>query len=112
MEIITPPDFFLTLSDRYILLDTSFFIDSLLHPSQFVSFINQCKRDNITLLSLDTVKIEFLKGIPESKKYEERNTFFEKTVDSILPITPEIINNIYVLIRLYQEDGRVYHLLI
>ncbi|MDO8503135.1 MAG: hypothetical protein Q7S60_00435 [bacterium] len=106
MRIITPPDFFQTFKDTHILLDTSVFIDSFLNPEEFGKFLNRLKTEGATLVSLDAVKIEFLKGAPNIEKYREKEEFFNQIIDVCLPIINETFINLYRLVQVYKEVGK------
>lgn len=106
MRIITPPDFLQTFKDTHILLDTSVFIDSFLNPKEFGGLFNELKTQGTTLISLDVVKIEFLKGAPNIEKYRQKEEFFNQIVDVCLPITNETFVNLYKLVQIYKEVGK------
>ena len=106
MKIITPQDFFQTFKDKHILLDTSAFIDAFLNPVQFGDFFNKLKDHKTTLVSLDAVKIEFLKGAPNIEKYNQKEKFFDQIIEICLPTTNETYDNLYKLIQAYKEDGK------
>lgn len=107
MRIITPPDFFQTFKDAHILLDTSVFIDAFLNPIEFGNFFNNLKTQGTTLVSLDAVKIEFLKGAPNAEKYKQKDEFFNQIIDAFLPITNDmILSSLYKLIQVYKENGK------
>ncbi|MDO8658727.1 MAG: type II toxin-antitoxin system VapC family toxin [Candidatus Levybacteria bacterium] len=106
MKIITPSDFFQTFKDTYILLDTSVFIDAFLNPVNFSEFFNNLRMQGVILVSLDAVKIEFLKGAPTAEKYHQKEEFFNQIIDTNLPMTGDTLLNLYQLVRLYKEDGK------
>lgn len=106
MKIITPPDFFQTFRDTYLLLDTSAFIDAFLNPSEFGKFFNELKSHDATLLSLDSVKIEFLKGAPTAEKYNQKIDFFDQIIDACLPMAGNIVANLYKMVQVYKEEGK------
>lgn len=106
MKIITPPDFFQIFKDTHILLDTSVFIDAFLNPAQFGELFNNLKIQGATLVSLDAVKIEFLKGAPNAEKYNQKEEFFDQIIEVCLPTTNETFVNLYKLIQMYKEDGK------
>lgn len=107
MKIITPPDFLRIFKQVHILLDTSVFIDAFLNPVEFGKFFNNLKMQDNTLVSLDVVKIEFLKGAPNSEKYKQKEEFFNQIIDACLPTTNEMFfNHLYNLIQAYKEDGK------
>ena len=106
MKIITPSDFFQIFKNKHILLDTSVFIDAFLNPVRFGEFFNNLRAQETTLVSLDVVKTEFLKGAPTVEKYNQKKEFFDQIADACLPITNETFINLYKLVQMYKEDGK------
>lgn len=106
MKIITPPDFFQIFKDKHILLDTSVFIDAFLNPKSFGEFFNELKSNNTTLVTLDVVKIEFLKGAPNIEKYNQKRDFFDQIVETCLPTTNDTYIFVYKLVQMYKENGK------
>jgi len=74
MKIVTPPDFFQTFKDKHILLDTYVFIDAFLNPSEFGKLFIELRSNGTTLISLDLVKAEFLKGAINSDNTIKRKS--------------------------------------
>jgi len=106
MKIIIPIDFFSNLKGVPLLLDTNVFIDAFLRPTEFGKFMNQLRENRITLVTLDAVRMEFLKGAPNEQKYKEKKAFFEQMVDVYLPVRKDILDNADKLLQLYKEDGK------
>ena len=106
MKIITPPNFFQVIENKHLLLDTSVFIDTSLNLRVFGDFLNKLKDNGNTLVSLDAVKIEFLRGAGNITKYEEKKQLFEKICEACLPIIAGVFDNVYSLIQSYKEDGK------
>ena len=106
MKIITPQDFFKSFKDKHILFDTSVFIDSFLHPAEFGEFFNSLKAQGATLVSSDSVKIEFLKGAPNAEKYKQKEDFFNQIIETCLPVTNDTLLKLYELIQKYREEGK------
>lgn len=107
MEIRTQTELLSTLKLKHLLLDTSVFIDALKNPAAFRSFINELKRNSTTIVTLDVIKIEFLKGAVDVKSYNEKEEIINEIVDAILPINPvEITKNLYQLIQKMREDAK------
>ena len=106
MKIILPTDFLEIIKDKGLLLDTNFFIDAFLNSVEFGAFIKQLKDANVTLISLDVVKIEFLKGAVNTPKYKEKQEYFEQIIQICLPLPKNIFDNAYKLLQLYKEDGK------
>jgi len=78
MKIILPTDFLEIIKDKSLLLDTNFFIDAFLNPTEFGKFMNQLRENRIILLTLDVVRMEFLKGAPNDQKYKEKKNSLKK----------------------------------
>lgn len=106
MKIIIPPDFISAIKNKHLLLDTNVFIDCLLNPLPFADFFNKLKNEKVILITIDLVKIEFLKGAPDIQKYKEKSELIENIIDDTIPITPDINNNVYELIKKYGLDGK------
>ncbi len=106
MRILPLPNFISVIKNKHLLLDTNVFIDTLLNPLPFADFFNSIKSKEVTLTTIDLVKIEFLKGASDFRKYKEKNELIEKIVDYIIPITPDIYKNAYELIKKYEMNGK------
>lgn len=106
MEIITPQDFHSVTNGKHILLDTSIFIDAFLHPSQFGDFFNRLKDNNCTLVTIKPVLLEFVKGATTDKKFDEKKGFVDSIIESFLPITDDILDNAFDLVKEYRIEGK------
>ena len=106
VEIILPTNLLSVIRGKYLLLDTSVFIDAFNHPSEFTEFLNDLRIQEVTLLTIDLVKIEFLKGAPDDDRYKEKEALIDKIVDEILIPTPDITTNVYSLLKKYRLDGK------
>lgn len=106
MKILIPTDLLSILKDAHLLLDTNVFIDTSLNSIEFGKFINQLKGNRTTLVTLDVVRFEFLKGAPNLQKYKEKEELLERIVDVYLPIQKDILDNVDKLLQLYKEDGK------
>lgn len=106
MKIVLSEDFFSTLKNCHLLLDTSVFIDTSLNNLEFEQLFNQLRSNNITLVTLDAVIIEFLKGSANPQKLETKSALIAEIIESSLPITKEIFDNVRNLLALYKEDGK------
>jgi predicted nucleic acid-binding protein len=82
------------------------FIDTSLNSTEFGKFINQLRENRITLVTIDAVRFEFLKGAPNLQKYKEKEELIERIVDAYLPIQKDILDNADKLLQLYKEDGK------
>lgn len=105
IEIIAPPNLISVVKNKHLLLDTNVFIDCSLNPQVFINFLNSLKQNQITLTTIDLVKIEFLKGAPELNKFKEKESLFNSITDHIIPITADITKNVYSLINKYKING-------
>lgn len=106
MKIITAPGFLQTLKSSYLLLDTNVFIDAFHNPSEFGQFFNELKENEVTLVTVDAVQVEFTKGSSELIKFEEKNKFLNEIIDAILPTDKSVISNIFELLKLYKIEGK------
>lgn len=94
MRIVLPENFFLTLKNHHLLLDTNVFIDTSINTLAFEQFFNEARQNGITIVTIDAVVAEFLKGAPDKRK-----------LDAKLALVDEF-DNIYMLIDLYREEGK------
>jgi predicted nucleic acid-binding protein len=106
MKIITPPDFLQILKGKFLLLDTNIFIDAFKNPSDFAAFFNVLKENDVTLLTVDPVIIEFLQGSGTQEKYVEKDKFLHEIIDTCLPVVKETFTNVFLLIKQYREEGK------
>lgn len=74
MRIIKDPELLSILTNKHLLLDTNVFIDAFSNPVEFGKFFNELTDNQITLATLEFVKVEFLKGSFTDAKYEEKKT--------------------------------------
>ena len=105
MEIIYSPTLIPSLKNKHLLLDTNVFRDIAGKPTVFADFFNLLKKEDVTLVTLDVVKYEILKGSKDRQKYEEKEKQINAIVDVILPIIPGGDKLIYKLIKQYGIDG-------
>lgn len=105
MEITYSPQFISSLSKKHLLLDTNVFRDAVNNHSAFRDFFNELKTADVTLVTIDSVKYELLKGSANSRKYEEKEILIREIVDATLPFTSHTSELIYELIREYGIDG-------
>lgn len=106
MKIIESPNLLSTLKNKYLLLDTNVFIDAFSNPKEFGLFFNELKSNETSLVTVDLIKTEFLKGAFNKTKYTEKLEFIEEIIDTCLPMTQDILDYIYELILMYKEDGK------
>lgn len=105
MEIIIPPDFFTSINNCHLLLDTNVFIDTLLNPTRFGDFFILLKEHNVTLVTIEPVIFEFLKGAQNIEKTQERETVIDSIIETIIPIPKEAFQNAKKLLLEYKEEG-------
>lgn len=106
MKIVLPENFFLTLKNHHLLLDTSVFIDTSINNPEFEQFFNQLRKNGIIIVTIDAVVAEFLKGAPDKQKSDAKLALVDEIVETRLPVTKDIFDNIYMLIDLYKEEGK------
>jgi len=106
MEIITPPEFYSTINNCHLLLDTSVFIDALINPTTFGEFFNELRDHNVTLVTIDPVILEFIKGAPNYTKHQEKLEFLNSIIDTCLPLPKEVFEFSKKLSELYNEEGK------
>lgn len=109
MDIIIPPNFISSLKNKHLLLDTNIFLDVITKPTVFYKFFETLKENDITLVNIDQVKYELLKGSSSIAKYQEREKLVTGIVDTILPITQRTTMFVYELIKIYGIDGTAVH---
>jgi hypothetical protein len=85
-------EFYKPLEYKHLLLDTSVFIDAYLHPSEFSDFFANCRRSRVTLVTIDPVAIEFVKGSDSEEKMEEKKLFINQIIYQLLPVAHDIIS--------------------
>lgn len=105
MEIILPPDFLQILKDKFLLLDTCVFIDAFSHPSEFGKFFNKLKDNETSLLTIDDVITEFLKGSSTDTKFDEKKEFINDIIETSLP-TNNLQENVERLIKIYKIESK------
>lgn len=105
MGLIIPPDLISSLKYKHLLLDTNVFIDASKHPADFADFFNTLKDSDITVVTIDCVKIEFLRGASGDSEYKEKENYFNDITKIILPTDAAIIRNSYELVKKYKQQG-------
>lgn len=111
-KILLPPDFFAQLHNKHLLLDTSFFGDYSSYPETFLDFINQCKENNVTLVTIVPVVAEFTRGSDNMDIFINKTQLIERIVDKyLLPIHPDVFTKeIPWLVEKYGQDGKAVSL--
>lgn len=105
MEIIYPTTLIPFLKNKHLLLDTNVFRDVASKPVAFDNFFNILKKKEVTLVTIDVVKYELLKGSANTAKYKEKEKLISDIIDAELPIMPQTYKFVYDLIRRYGIDG-------
>ncbi len=105
MKIIYLPDLIPFLRHKHLLLDTNVFRDAATKPTLYHNFFNTLKENDVTLVTIDFVKYELLKGSSDRTKYEAKEKLIDDIVDAILPINPQIYPSVFELIEMYGIDG-------
>ena len=105
MGLIIPPGLISSLKYKHLLLDTNVFIDASKHPADFADFFNALGESEITVPTIDCVKIEFLRGASDDREYQEKESYFSNITNIILPTDAEIIKNSYELVKRYRQQG-------
>lgn len=105
MEMIQiPPAFLGSVKGKHILLDTNLFRDAA-NKSTLLDFFNTLKSHGATLITIDFVKYELLKGSFDLNKFKAREQSINNIVDVIVPVTPPVYSKVYELIKEYGIEG-------
>ena len=105
MEIIYPEELIPSLKGKHLLLDTNVFRDTVSRSSDFSRFFNNLKQNDVTLATVDFIRLELLKGSASETKYKEKENLINEIVDVTIPMTPKTIELMYSLIQTYGIDG-------
>ncbi len=106
METIQIPSTFLTsIKGKHLLLDTNLFRDAAVKPNVFNDFFSQLKSLDVTLITIDLVKYELLKGSSSPGKYIAKEEFINGIVDAVLPTYAPLYSKVYELIKIYGIEG-------
>ena len=106
MELILPHDFYSTIKNKFLLLDTSVFIDFLLNSAKFGKLFTDLKSNGCSLLTLDAVALEFIKGASDQTSFSKKELIIKDIVDSILPVSKDIWEESMKLLKIYKEDAK------
>jgi predicted nucleic acid-binding protein len=86
------------------LLDTSFFIDAARYS--FDSFVSKLVDHDVSLVTIDVVKAEFMKGSNVAQR-EKKTGLINRIIEGILPTNPEIHSEvIHTLISNFGEKAK------
>src|SRR5438477_7927655 len=105
MEIKYPPTLIPFLKNKHLIIDTNVFRDAANKPTVFSSFFNDLKKADVTLVTIDSVRYELLKGSADSAKYKAKEKFVEDIIDATIPFTSQTTSLVYELIQKYGIDG-------
>lgn len=106
MDIEIPQNLISTLRGKFLLLDTNVFIDASIHWEVFQKFFNELKSVNITLVTIDLVKAEFLRGAEDTTSYATKELLLEGVVNTILSTEGKTLTNIFEIVKRYKADGK------
>lgn len=95
------------ISGKFLLLDTSFFIDAIHHKQAFDGFAQLCKQNNSTLVTIQPVLIEFLRGTPSKMAMSRRvSLVYEYIGELTIPVPPRIFQDFVIaLVEKYGKAG-------
>lgn len=94
----------LTLPEySWILIDTNFLIDFYSKQTNYVKIIEEFRHANCTLISTDFVKTEFIRS-KTKEVLNAKTEFFDKLIESTLPIDQEVIKLIKPTLEKYGQD--------
>ena len=105
MKITYAPDLIAFLKNKNLLLDTNVFRDFSSGPKQFAHFINNLKDQEVTIATIDAVKIELLTGSADERKYKDKEVIINSLIDVTIPISQETQKTIFQVISLYGIEG-------
>ncbi len=106
MKILIPQGFYSIVKDKHLLLDTSIFIDSFINPEQFGLFFNELKNSGCILVTIDAIIVEFIKGVQDSQKFQEKELWVSKIIDSKLSVDAYVWEKVINLLKEYKDDGK------
>ena len=107
-QILLPHDFFLKLKHKHLLLDTSFFGDYAAYPETFLDFVEKCRENNITLVTIVPVITEFTRGSETSEIYTQKKTLINNVIgEYILPLRADVFTEVFPwLVEKYGQVGK------
>lgn len=76
------------LKNKFLLIDTSFLIDSIKYLSAFDNFLELVQQSNCSLFTIDAVLYEFTQGRP-AKEYKDRIDYIDHFLEAIIPLPPQ-----------------------
>jgi predicted nucleic acid-binding protein len=110
MDIIYPAALIPTLKNKHLLLDTNIFRDVAIKPTVFHKFFSELKQAEVTLVTIDLVKYEILKGSSDKNKYIIKEKLINDVTDITVPIRPDTLQLVYQLIKSYGINGSAVHI--
>ena len=107
MKAYYPEDFFKILAGKHLLLDTNVFIDSFNfdRPSDYIEFFNRLKDNDTTLLTIDGVVLEFLRGSKNEEVFSRKSEHISDIIDTTLPPSKDDRKRVEELVKLLGSDG-------
>jgi predicted nucleic acid-binding protein len=81
------------------------FRDVANNPTAFEEFFSDLKKADVTLVTIDFVRYELLKGAATEEKYRAKEQIVANLVDANIPIVPKTFELVYELIKKYGIDG-------
>jgi len=87
------------LRQKHILIDTNFLIDVNRNKNIFSNLIESLKNNNCTLVTINGVYHEFIKGRKSLEDYITMFDYYQKIIDYELPFDPSVKENADTLIK-------------
>jgi hypothetical protein len=89
-SVITPSTLDQAVKNKHLLFDTSFFIDYENHKEDFISLLARMKKLDCTLVTVDQVAIEYIKGSKSKVDMRKRLALINSCIDSYLPVNTKV----------------------
>lgn len=106
-EILLPQDFFTRLRNKHLLLDSSFFGDYSAYPEMFHGFVNECKANDITFVTIMPVVAEFTRGSDTQAIFTAKTSLINEIIDYLLPVHPNVFGvEVPWLVEKYGQSGK------
>jgi hypothetical protein len=93
-------DFLTKLKQKHILVDTNFLIDASRNQECFSHIIDSFKKNNFTLVTIDGVHHEFIKGRGSLENYKLTTGYYQKIIDGEIPFDKSIKDNSNILTKI------------
>lgn len=92
-------NFLSPLKRKHILVDTNFLIDASHNEECFSSIINSLIKNECTLVTIDGVYHEFIRGRKSIEDYKKMINFYENIIDREIPYEKSIKENANTLTK-------------